>query len=80
MEFAIYSALQREQCVKLVSFAHTSVCCRASVLVAAEAVMVRRSNQKDQPGMQEIAAPSVSNFSLSQMVIISDIRRRKYVP
>jgi hypothetical protein len=80
MEFAIYSALQREQCVKLVSFALTSVCRRASVLAAARAAMMRPSNQKDQPGMQELSALSILNFSLSQVIIISEIRRRKCVP
>ena len=67
MEFAIYSELQREQCMKLVSFAHTSVCRRASVVVAVEAVMMRPSNQKDQPGVQELSALSALNFFVSQM-------------
>jgi hypothetical protein len=80
MEFAIYSALLREQCVKLVSFANTSVYSRASVLVAVRAAMMRPSNQKDQPGVQEQSALSVLNVSLSQMVIICEIRRRKCVP
>ena len=80
MEFAIYTALQGEQCVKLVSFAHTSVYRRASVLAAAGAAVIRPSNQKDQPGMQELSALSVLNFSLSQMIVISEIWRRKCVP
>ena len=63
-----------------VSFAHTLVCRRASVLAAAGAAMIRPSNQKDQPGVQEVSALPVLNFSLSQMVIISEIRWRKCVP
>jgi hypothetical protein len=42
--------------------------------------MMRPSNQKDQPGVQEVSALLVLNFSLSQMVIISAIRKRKCVP
>ena len=66
--------------MKLVSFANTSVYRRASVLVAVRAAMMRPSNQKDQPGVQELSALSVLNVSLSQRVIISEIRRRKCVP
>ena len=76
----MYSALQREQCMKLVSVAFMFVCRRAAVLVAAEAAMMRASNQKDQPATHELSALSVLSFSLSQVVTVSAIRRREYVP
>jgi hypothetical protein len=65
--------------MKLVSVTFTSICWWASRLVAARAAMLRASNQKDQPGVQELNVLSVLNHSFSQAIIISLRRRRKCV-